>query len=88
MDNRLQKLKAAYDAGIYKTESAEGEQTPLPWTAKPRRDRSSWPESIRQAGYRNPAGAYSDLEGRKSGQDLVPELVGFHRWWAWFNGTR
>ena len=39
----LRKLKAAYDAGYYRTESALGEQTRIPWLSR------SWPETAAEA---------------------------------------
>jgi hypothetical protein len=38
----LQGLKAAYEAGYYKTESAVGEQTPFPWQGKRCQDCPFW----------------------------------------------
>ena len=42
MDTWILRLKAAYDAGYYKTEPAVDEQTLLPWPTQASRWRASW----------------------------------------------
>jgi hypothetical protein len=58
MDAWIYRLKAAYDAGYYKTEPAEAEQVRFPWQNRTCRDCPFWTNSIcqLQEGYRSPTG--------------------------------
>jgi hypothetical protein len=88
----VQKLKAAYDAGYYRTETADGTQSPFPWQNKTCKDCPFWASSICQvyAEYRSSGThtcSYFDPWNRSAAQNIIQErqLQGFRRWWDWFN---
>jgi hypothetical protein len=92
MDEWINRLKAAYDAGYYTTEAADGAQTPFPWQNKSCRDCPFWANSVCQvhAEYRGPLAhtcIYFDAANRPAAQSIIqgrrPE--GVRRWWEWFN---
>jgi hypothetical protein len=92
MDAWIGRLKAGYDAGYYKTEAAEGQQTPFPWQNKTCKDCPFWVNSVCQvlAEYRSPEAhtcIYFDPWNRETARNMIREHQeqGFRRWWEWFN---
>jgi hypothetical protein len=92
MDAWVARLKAAYDAGYYKTEAAEGAQTPFPWQNKTCKDCPFWANSICQvfAEYRSSTAhtcSYFDPWNHDQAQTIMRERQsqGFRRWWEGFN---
>ena len=92
MESWVQTLKAAYDAGYYRTETALGNQSSFPWQNKFCRDCPFWSNSICQvfAEYRSSTAhtcSYYDPCNRQAAQTLIHDrqLQGFKRWWEWFN---
>jgi hypothetical protein len=59
VEDWLLKLKAAYEAGYYRTESAEGQQETFPWQNKLCRDCPFWINDICQVDLRRCQG-FSD----------------------------
>jgi hypothetical protein len=92
MDAWVYRLKDAYQAGYYRTEPAEGTQTPFPWLNKSCRDCPFWINSICQvhAEYRGPLAhtcSYFDPWNREQAQTIMRERQwqGIRRWWEWLN---
>jgi hypothetical protein len=92
VDAWIDRLKAAYDAGYYRTEAARGEQTPFPWQNKSCKDCPFWANSICQvfSEYRSAMAhtcVYFDPWNRETAQHMIQERQeeGFRRWWEWFN---
>ncbi len=89
----LQRLKAAYEAGYYKTETDRKRQTTFPWQNKTCKDCPFWLNSTCQvfAEYRSSIAhtcSYFDAGNHASAQDIIRtrQWQGFDRWWQWFNG--
>lgn len=92
MEPWIERLKAACDAGYYKTEAAEGAQTGFPWQNKTCRDCPFWSNGICQvfAEYRSAntyTCSYFDAWNRKEAQAIILERRwhGYRSWWHWFN---
>ena len=92
MEAWMLKLKAAYDAGYYRTEVAASGQSAFPWQNKTCKDCPFWSNSICQvfAEYRSSTAhtcSYFDPPHRDSAQSIIRERQwqGFRRWWEWFN---
>jgi hypothetical protein len=72
------RLKAAYDAGYYRTEAAEGQQMSFPWQNKTCKDCPFWSRNVCQI-YAESRGTmahtcvYFDVVNRELGQDLLRE---------------
>jgi len=88
----MKKLKAAYRAGYYRTESDIRQQSSFPWQNKTCKDCPFWSNSICQvfAEYRSSTThtcAYFDPWNRSTAQNIIQERQwqGFRRWWEWFN---
>lgn len=93
MDAWVHRVKAAYDAGYYQTESAEHAQTRFPWQNVTCRDCPFWTNSICQVHmeYRAPTAhtcTYYDPWNREAARTIMQQRQwqGFRRWWEWFNG--
>jgi hypothetical protein len=85
------KLKAACDAGYYKTETAEGGQISFPWQNKTCKDCQFWSNSVCHvyAEYRSPTAhtcVCFDPCNRKLTRSIIQEhrLSGVHDWRKWF----
>jgi hypothetical protein len=92
MEQWVLKLKAGYEAGYYKTETAIGDQAAWPWQNKTCKDCPFWSNSICQviAEYRSSTAhtcPYFDPHNRRSAEAIIQERQwqGFRRWWEWFN---
>lgn len=92
MDGWMLKLKAAYDAGYYRTEIEPALQSPFPWQNKSCKDCPFWSNSICQvfAEYRSSTAhtcSHFDPWNRDAAQNIIRERQwqGFRRWWEWFN---
>jgi hypothetical protein len=92
MEQWLQRLKSACDAGYYRTEAAEGSQTMFPWSDKTCKDCPFWSNSICQvfAEYRASTThtcSHFDPWKRAAARNIIQdrEWQGFRRWWEWFN---
>jgi hypothetical protein len=92
MDTWVVNLKKAYEAGYYRTEPGEGEQTTFPWQNKTCKNCPFWSNSICQvfAEYRSSTShtcSYFDPWNRAAAQNIIQERQwqGFRRWWEWFN---
>jgi hypothetical protein len=92
MDAWVYKLKAAYEAGYYKTEAEEADQIAFPWQNKTCKNCPFWSNSICQvyAEYRSSTAhtcSYYDPCHRQEAQNIIQERQwqGFRRWWEWFN---
>lgn len=92
MDAWISRLKEAYDAGYYRTESAEGAQSPFPWQNKSCRDCPFWSSTVCQvhAEYRSPMAytcGYFDPANHEEARALIRErqVQGMSNWWQWFN---
>ncbi len=88
----VDRLKAAYEAGYYKTEPDAASQSGFPWQNKSCKDCPFWSNSICQvfAEYRGSTAhtcSYFDPGNRDSAQNIIQERQwqGFRRWWEWFN---
>jgi hypothetical protein len=88
----LLRLKAAYDAGYYRTEAQVELQTAFPWQNKSCHDCPYWSNSICRvhAEYRSATShtcAYFDESHREAAEDIIRERQwqGYRRWWDWFN---
>lgn len=87
----LARLKAGYDAGYYRTESAEGEQTPFPWAGKTCKDCPFWKNSMCQvfAEYRSSLAhtcVYFDEPNHAVARELIAKGKGAaaaERDWPW-----
>jgi hypothetical protein len=92
MDAWIARLKTAYDAGYYKTEAAEGAQTPFPWQNKFCKDCPFWANSICEvfAEYRSSMAhtcSYFDPWNHEAAQTMIRERAvrRFSRGWEGFN---
>lgn len=92
MDSWLGRLKLAYEAGYYTTETAEGYQSGFPWQNKTCKDCPFWSNSICQvlAEYRSSTAhtcSYFDPWKRSAASQIIQDRQwqGFRRWWEWFN---
>ena len=88
----ITRLKGAYEAGYYKTETDEGAQTSFPWQNMSCKDCPFWSNSVCQvfAEYRSSTAhtcSYYDPWNRNTAQTIIQERQwqGFRRWWEWFN---
>jgi len=73
------RLKTAYDAGYYRTESAEGEQTRFPWQDRTCGDCPFWAHSaclVRQArrGARDATCRYFDAWNHAEAESIIQYL--------------
>jgi hypothetical protein len=89
------KLKAAYEAGYYKTEAAPDEQSGFPWQNKTCQDCAFWSNNRCQlySQYRGPATDTCTCldSGNQSGAQRMPRdhsSHGLRRWWEWLKGAR
>ena len=92
MDAWVYRLRDAYQAGYYRTESAEDAQTAFPWQNKTCRDCPFWSNGIcRVYGAYRPAEAhtcaYFDPWNRNAGETAIRDRQwrGVGQWWEWFN---
>ncbi|HEX6507531.1 MAG TPA: hypothetical protein VF221_07860 [Chloroflexota bacterium] len=92
MDAWLYRLRDAYNAGYYRTEPAEGAQSPFPWQNRTCQDCPFWSNRIcRVYGeYRSEEThtcAYFDQCNRDAGAAIIRERErqGFGKWWDWFS---
>jgi hypothetical protein len=91
-DAWVHRLKAAYEAGYYKTETAVGEQTHFPWQGKTCGDCPFWSkgachvfgESRRAIGH---TCTYFDEGNREQAETIMQEraVQTTHQWWEWLN---
>jgi hypothetical protein len=90
------RLKAAYDAGYYRTEAAIGEQTPLPRVARPRA-RSTIQETLMSPAGSNAPITVNAREDARFGEATHPRTRGvsvmyrwqaISRWWRWLCSGR
>jgi len=88
----LVRLKEAYDAGYYKTETDLTRQEHFPWQNKTCRHCPFWANSICRvhAEYRAATSytcAYFDDSNHEAALDVIRErqMQGYRRWWDWFN---
>jgi hypothetical protein len=88
MDAWIYRLKAAYDAGYYRTEPAEGAQTLFPWQNKTCKDCPFWGNGICRVfeEYRGPQAhtcTYFDEPNREHARAILQkrELHALQRWW-------
>ena len=83
------RLKAAYEAGYYRTESAEGEQTAFPWMNKTCKDCPFWMNGVCrvQAAQRDGHAhtcIYFDPEHRPAAEGIIESRMQAVRkiWWG------
>lgn len=88
----LIRLKAACDAGYYRTEPATALQVAFPWQNKSCRHCPFWSNSICRvhAEYRSATAEtcmYFDDCNHADAEDIIRERQwqGYRRWWDWFN---
>lgn len=88
----LVRLKAAYEAGFYRTEEAVGAQSAFPWQNKTCKNCPFWSNSYCQVHgeYRNAAAhtcSYFDEKNRTAAREHIQERQwrSYRRWWEWFN---
>jgi hypothetical protein len=87
MDAWVYRLKRAYDAGYYKTESAPGDQSSFPWQNKSCKDCPFWTNGVcRVFVEHRGSGAhtciYFDLPNREEAQDMIRARQNRGAW-AW-----
>jgi hypothetical protein len=81
-------LKAAYDAGYYRTEAAVGEQVPLPWQVTARTESVGW-SARRRSPMHGERGSCPRCAEHRTNLQVAGELPagrGWHalrRWWNW-----
>lgn len=92
MDTWVSRLKAAYDAGYYRTEPAVGAQAAFPWQNKSCKDCPFWSNNICQvfSAYRAPLShtcSYFDPWNREQAEGIIHrrQWQRLRRWWDWFN---
>ena len=77
----LLRLKAAFDAGFYRTEAAESEQTPLPWQSRTCSDCPFWAHSICLVHeVTRPANAHTCRYFDRSNRDEARAMIQQRRW--------
>lgn len=91
-DPWVYRLKQACDAGYYRTEAADGEQTAFPWQNKTCKDCPFWANNICQVFAEHRTGTshtcvYFDGGNREQAQMMIQErnAEGLRRWWERFN---
>jgi hypothetical protein len=87
------KLKAAYEAGYYKTEAAPDEQTGFPWQNKTCQDCAFWSNNrcwVHSESHSPAADICTCFDpGNQSGAQRMSgdhSSHGFRRWWEWLKG--